>query len=270
MQFREGSEDDPGDRNTGRPAARRRPGTHDRGDGPDDIERLLAQKEQRECDSRLFDALSAEDFNGPVWAQLTSELAGYGYAIVSAWLHTGAIFAECRRRRRPVEEPPQTWTDDDRHDLAVDAVVKGIITFRAHGRAQKGWTPDGGASLKTYFIGTCILVFPAVYRPWRTRYDAGLRVRSAGSHHDLAAIGEPLTRQALGPEDIATQRTSIAEGLSSLPDDRVRMAVFASAMGFTNDEIADMLSINNQVSANTVKQILYRHRQRAQRGEPDE
>jgi hypothetical protein len=56
----------------------------------------------------------------------------------------------------------------------------------------------------------------------------------------------------------------IDEGIEGLPDDRTRIAVVASALGFTHEEIVELIKarIGVKVSVGTVKQLLHRHRKR--------
>ncbi len=184
-----------------------------------------------------------------------------------AWLRTGAIFAECRRKHRPIGTAPSTWTDDDKHDLATDAVVQAILNFREIALVGGDWTPDGGASLKTYFIGACVLAFPTVYRRWKAGHQNDQRSRSAGASHDLDLLGRPMWQEACEPGETSAQRAEIADGLKRLPDERTRVVVAASALGYTQEEIAELLSVDTDTTANNVKQILHRHRRRLEKGE---
>ncbi len=224
--------------------------------------------QRRLGDLQLRDALAAQDFAGPAWEAFAQELARYGHAVILGWLHTGLIFSLSRTRRRPVGSAPTSWTEDDRVDLATDTVVKGIALFHERALVRGEWSVEGGASLSTYFIGSCILVFPGIYRAWRSEHEQKLRIRSAGHAADLDGAGKPLGPAADDPAEVAARWTEIAEGLDALPDERTRVIVAASAFGYSHGEIAELLSAESyeSVTSNNVAQILFRHKRRATRG----
>ncbi|MEV7099803.1 hypothetical protein AB0M80_44025 [Amycolatopsis sp. NPDC051045] len=232
----------------------------------DGIQRAAEFLERRRHDLALRNELAAENFDGPVWDRFVEELARYGHAVMLAWLRTGEIFAHCSRTDRPIGAVPLTWSDEDRIDLATDAVVSAIKTFRKNALVGGGWTPEGGASLRTYFIGACVLVFPAIYRSWKTQHEKQRRCPAVGTSSDLEDVGTVLAQRANEPDDVAIVWRQIADGLQALPDDRTRTALAASTMGYTYVEIADLLSVDTEVSRGTVAQILLRHRRRLENG----
>jgi len=241
-------------------------------------ERELAQfeaesLERRRHDQQLYAALAAEGFDGLGWRRFAEELARYGHAVLVVWQRTGAIFTQCQKKGRPLGAIPATWTEEDRIDLASDVVVKAINLFREKAKAGQGWTFEGGASLRTYFIGTCVLAYPTIYRAWKTQRDSEVPHYVRGYSADLESLvrPHPLFND---PGDTAARHDQIMRGLSGLLDDRTRVAVMASALGYTNEEIAALLTellpqedTASEISVGTVKQILHRHRRRVAKGE---
>jgi DNA-directed RNA polymerase specialized sigma24 family protein len=183
--------------------------------------------------------------------------------VLLAWQRTGAIFVQCRRKHRPIGPVPTSWTDQDRVDLASDTVVSAIMTFRAKALVGGRWTFEGGASLRT-FIGACVQAYPSIYRRWRTKHLAEIGQCFLGAGGELDGIGRPVLQPIVDPEESIVRWSEITEGLNDLPDDRTRVAVVAMALGYTNVQIADLLT---EITEGAVKQLLYRHRRRTQKGE---
>jgi DNA-directed RNA polymerase specialized sigma24 family protein len=231
----------------------------------DDVHAAVDSQGRRCGDKKLWEELAAEDFAGPIWECFVNELADYGYGVMQAWLRTGAIFEQCRRKGLPIAAPAATWSEDDCHDLATESVIAAIKMYQT--KSLPKWAPDGGASLRTYFTGACILVFPTVYRSWQRKQRDQLACHAGGSGADLDDLGAPLSPPPGQPCDLILLRHQIREGLANL-DERTRTVIIAHDYGYTHDEIADILSSNEQiVTANNVAQILSRHRRRAQKGE---
>lgn len=117
--------------------------------------------DKRASERALVERLAENGFQGPEWLQYAGELARYGSAVLDSWLRTQKIVHQCRRKGWRIQVPPDGWSDDHaRKALADDTVVAGLKLFRYKGLICGGWNPEGGASLKTYFLGACVLVFP--------------------------------------------------------------------------------------------------------------
>jgi hypothetical protein len=154
------------------------------------------RKAQRLRDQHLVDRLACRGFTGPEYATFAAEFAAYGLAVCRAWLTSGIIFSFCARRGRPLGRPPDHWSSDDRHELALETVAVALKEFRERALVRRLWSPDGGASLKTYFIGTCLFVFPNVFRTWQRGEDRWRRIEldeskpnlETATHEDPASI----------------------------------------------------------------------------------
>jgi DNA-directed RNA polymerase specialized sigma24 family protein len=217
--------------------------------------------ERRQGDLALLAALAAVDFTGPVWARFADGLARYGHAVVMAWLRTGEMFVQCRRKSCWLSPPPSWCGEDDWVSMASDTVVKAILVFQDQGLRQGGWRPDGGASMKTYFLGTCVLTFPNVYRKWCTEQKTLRQLDLVPWPDDVACA----VSSAEDPGELAMLRARLREGFNSMPDDRTRGAVLLHGYGYSNKEIADLLG----TTPGAVKQILARQRDRGLRATRD-
>lgn len=120
------------------------------------------------ADAQLVELLRKEDFDGPVWSAYQERLAGYGFDVLRRHMRSRRVFELCNtwnvlgwRNRAPDERRFR----DDEVDIACEAVARAVNAFRKDLRAGK-WSPDGGATLSTYFYRRCVFEFAGVYRAW--------------------------------------------------------------------------------------------------------
>lgn len=153
---------------------------------------------------------------------------------MAAWLSTRVIAQKCREKGRGVELPDD-WTIADREDLVAMAVGNGLELFR-QALLDDRWKPERGASLKTYFLGGCILAFPNVLRQWRNEHQRYRRavVRSA---REVAA-----RRPRIEPVDVI----DAVNALRSLTCDESQRSQAIRSLCFDNytpAEIAEVLGM---------------------------
>ncbi len=205
------------------------------------------------ADVVLRDRLRAAGCAGPVWELVATELARYGWSVLSAWLRTGDIAVKCGRQGRAVVLPDR-WTEEDRQDLVAATVYRGLLLFRAGILADR-WQPEAGASLRTYFVGACVLAFPTELRGWRSgerRYRAAVTAVAAADGSMLAdAVALVEARDAL--------RVAIRDD-----PPRLRAIRQMSFDGHTPAEIAECLGITR----GAVNTALHRLRRTAVTDQP--
>jgi hypothetical protein len=63
---------------------------------------------------------------------------------------------------------------DDALELSCETVAEAIRCFRERVLIPGKWDPTRKASLRTFFVGQCILQFPNIYRRWNTEQSLGL------------------------------------------------------------------------------------------------
>lgn len=221
----------------------------------DHLDRLLA-------DTELIDRLQWSGFQGPDYDRFAEELARYGLAVLNSWMYKGTIFERVRVRGfgtlPPLPEPG--WDIDDRDGLAHLTVAVALQKFRTQVLLTHRWDRTKGATLKTFFIGQCLIRFANHYREWH---------REITKHHQHRASDEVdpdrvIDRFSL--EHHVAQRDKVNRALAQLPE-RTQQALILYAEGHGQDKIAQRLGI----SLKALESIFSRHRKRmAQHEESDE
>lgn len=227
-----------GDRATTTPVS---PAALDEVEVDDEQVRLAAESlERRQADLELRNDLALAGFRGPGWDRYAWELARYGYAVVMAWLKTGEMFNQCKAKGCNLGPPPLKWTVDDRAGLANETVALAVDNFKQQALIKRKWTYNGGATLKTYFIGACVFAFPNLYRKWSTERAASQYLTSI--EHDSVNRSSP----PQDPAEMAVTQIHIREGFNNIPDDRTKSAILLQEMGYTYTEIAEILQITSR------------------------
>src|SRR6266702_2035011 len=138
-------------------------------------------------DRALLAELAVADFTGPVFEVAVTEFAAYGIAVLMAWMRTGQI---------------------------IDKVLK-----------PGKWDPRRGASLKTFFVGACLLQFPNVFEAWLTEQRKWAQVNDEEPILDDAVGGaDPQWADPTG--DTAVRTCTAMECLSGIPDPQTRQAAW--------------------------------------------
>lgn len=228
----------------------------DQTEAADHLERLAA-------DADLILELRRAGYEGPRWELLADALARYGYQVIRAWIRQGSIFARCRERKlRKQAAPPMpsyVFQPHEVEDLTVDTVAESVTKFQSRVLKAGIYDPARGASVKTFFIGQCLIRFPEVYEPWLRRW------RRERRQANVADLTEVLPAHHLGddPEAATVTRLEIRRGLDGV-DERTRLVLRLTAAGYSQEEIAARLGPD--ATTRTVEGLLYRYRQRLQKG----
>jgi hypothetical protein len=128
----------------------------------------------RVADEEIVRRLAQEGFDpaGATWAKLSLELISYGYSVFMGWLITGEVYRRAAASQggvgvRGLSRLPRDLKlqDDDAHELAVALMEVAVRRFRV--TLQRGqWDPARKASLKTFFVGRCLMELPDVHEKW--------------------------------------------------------------------------------------------------------
>ena len=215
----------------------------------DDLEKLLAALERdrsvfvsdaqraaavslarRAEDFELRNDLALAGFAGPHYDLFVAELIAYGFPVLMLWMRTGQIFPLCAAKGRhlgPTDEDRLALQQerDEREELAYETLAEGIRFFRNRALVNGGWTMEGGASLKTYFVGGLLYSFPNVFRRWANERKAWTRlVRYERPDHvqNLPLPGSE-DRPGEDPARVAMERDTLRQYLRPLTPTQRRL-----------------------------------------------
>lgn len=233
-----------------------RPWLQNHQDAAERLDRLLA-------DAKLISHLQWSGFQGADYDWFAEELARYGLAVLRSWMFTGVIFERLKEKGYGPLPPlaASGWDADDRDGLAHLTIALALRKFRETVLIPHRWDHTKGATLKTFFIGQCLMRFPNFYRSWH------LEVTERPQHRDLDDIDPGKMVDRVGVEYRAVQADELTRGLQRLPDHRTRQVLVLLAQGYQQNEIAERLGTTRKA----IEGILSRHRKRLQRnGDSDE
>ena len=236
-----------------------------------EVERLAERVRRHHGDRDLFAAVQAAGFQGDQWDQLLDDLVKYGMAVSAAWAMTGYVFRKLNEIGRPLRhtaaESLELARDAElRNELCGETVAIALNNFVAAVRADRGWTVEGGASLTTYFVGTCTRAFSNPFRTW-SRQERRWSHLPSTDPQSLVDHGEHLAEVARGPHVFADPERAAADGdqlrrvLAELTRPE-QVIVTLTDEGFSQQEIAEVLG----VTVRAVEARLYRLRQKDIRG----
>jgi RNA polymerase sigma factor (sigma-70 family) len=224
-----------------------------------------AEKLKRlEGDKNLVVALRERNFDGAHYVYFTTVLAQYGVAVLRAWIRDGKIHQKVRDKGFG-SLPPEPWFGALRDDpetameLALETVAQALNVFRDKVLVPGRWNPEGGASLKTFFVGQCCMQFGNVYRAWHAQAS---RDRYIDTAEDSAL--DVFADFVEGQERKAVQRDLVERILGQIKDERARTAFYLKAIhGLTYEEIARKMGI----SSKALEHLISRARAQASGGD---
>lgn len=218
----------------------------------DEVSRSAERLAQLDAEKELVDELAKEQFEGPGWRRYAEVLAHYGRAVVFAWLVTGEMFTQATARGRGVGPKPANFCRDDCEELAQEVVVRGLRHFQRYALKERRWDPTKGATMKTYFIGSCIGEFSNSYRHWK---------RARGNDDvptDPHLLTERDARYAVNPYDELAHAEAITSTIENL-DSTDQKIIWLYRSGYSHEEVARILGLKNKEAvAERIRRILRR------------
>jgi hypothetical protein len=192
----------------------------------DPAERARVENAKRRLADRAFVAeLAAAGFVGPVFEVALTEFATYGIAIMMAWMRTGQIFGKCRARGRPVRDREPPWSRDDRLEIAIETITRALKYFIDEVLKAGTWDHSRGATLRTYFVGACLLQFPNAFELWAAEQRRWARLHDGEDVlDDSGGRGDPQWADPTG--DTAVLKSTAREFLAGIADLRTRQAAW--------------------------------------------
>jgi DNA-directed RNA polymerase specialized sigma24 family protein len=170
-----------------------------------------AKRVERMVELQIVEALRRAEFDrsSPAWRGFATALTEYGYAVLVAWGVTGALAVHAARHggvSRTRVPSTLRLDEDESRALATEVLIVALEKFRT--RSLATWSPAGGASLKTFFIGRCLMELADVYHAWDRRerrpYDVEQLIDDGrhGPRPDEEAEARVLTDHLLGEDPI--------------------------------------------------------------------
>lgn len=209
-------------------------------------------------DLALLEAIKSAGFVGRDYDEFEGQLIKYGTGVLGGWCGRGLILAKVKEKYGWTLPPPPdgAFVGEAIDSVVMETVAIAIVRFRDDVLCRGVWNPRRGASLNTFFVGQCLIRFPAVYRRW-LREEAGDGTVAGGSALDLELLGQ-LSTQMLSPEQLVLKKTEAETALQRIPDARVRVALILENDGYTQEEIAGRLGVTTK----TVERMLANSRSR--------
>jgi DNA-directed RNA polymerase specialized sigma24 family protein len=201
-----------------------------------------------EADKELVNRLMWAQYQGPEWRRFTEVLAQYGLQVMRAWIQSGVIFTRCSEKGFGGLKP-SNHSMDDANGIAGETVAQAISAFRRNVLVPARWDPTKGASLKTFFVGQCLLQFSNVYRRW-VRETQPAPINRELLAQELASAGS-----LPAPGHV---RALLITTLEKLTEDSPEVIEALIEMGYDQVEIAELLHTTRRA----IESKLYRHRRR--------
>lgn len=186
------------------------------------------------ADLELYNRIKFAQYEGRDYEVFRDALAAYALPVLVGWCRSGRIFVECARKGRrvaPLPIPPETSGD-----IAADTIVEALARFREDVLIPHRWDAGRGASLRTYFVGNCVLAFPNIYRLWQRGESAN--VLSAASLLEPHAMARPTFREP----DFWLE---LEQAVQAVGDDAA-LTLLGKIEGYTNKELAADLGISTK------------------------
>lgn len=198
-----------------------------------------SQHPERAGDEALVAVLAEDDFAGPRYRLFERSLAQYAFPVMMTWIREGRVFRECADKGRPIPDSPELLVHmatslDTAQQLASETVMEALPQFRESAMVGGRWRADGGASLRSFFVGACVLAFPNIYRKWYAAFQRQEREVGYGLVPDDLAL-----RCAVpDPADATVLSTALRIPLEALPADTAYALRLIAYEGASHSEAA--------------------------------
>lgn len=226
------------------------------------VELRLAEAELVE--QVIFEQHPGLRVDGHAYRRLFDDLWLYAWPVIKAFIRLNRIGQVLRRYDArlscaiaPEDQVVLRSSEAERDALAVDVIAAAVDAFHRRALLERKWSPTGGASLRTWFIGTCALNFPRAYRRWSSnRVDRLARV--ALSHDlDLDMVGTRVAAWVPDPATVVVDRDDL-RAIVDLAQPTTRLILGMIMEGWSHAEIAAEL----ELTVKAVEGRIYRLRQR--------
>jgi hypothetical protein len=229
-------------------------------------------------DAKILEFLKRTGLAGPkfdmFYKRLAVDLTAYAYPIMFGLIKSSRIFKECQKFRKPViggaQEAASLWTPLECQSAAVDSIVGtdnvqgGLDFFKRYALQEGHWDPTKGASIGTYFVGSCVCCFSNICNEWWKRKvlrDSVLRSAAAAEEADpLLEVAD----RAHNPAELVVLRDDAAQALSGVRDPKLREVLKLRAMGWPQADAATEVGLTPKAA----ERRLHTHRKHLRGNQP--
>uniref|UniRef100_UPI003F499155 hypothetical protein n=1 Tax=Amycolatopsis sp. CA-082387 TaxID=3239918 RepID=UPI003F499155 len=215
-------------------------------------------------DTQLYERLAEQNFTGTEYKLFRAELAAYGLPVLRSFIRRKLIYRMCQDVHRPVSATEEVREHlarhvEDRLELAGETIARALRLFERYALHERNWSPERGASLKTFFIGACVRSFSAAFKRWAAEHDPvyNMAVRLDALEHP------PEPRAADDPAEQVVGLARIKDRLDGMKPAARGPAARVVLFGDTFEEAGEP----HDLSARAVEGHFYRLRKEARRRE---
>jgi hypothetical protein len=202
-------------------------------------------------DHEVMMALKSEDFEGPTWRRM----AEVGIRFMIGSIMKGKIYGLLHARgihHSAGRNTDGSLTPQDAKDIAVVAVFHAMVHFRDKVVARDRWSPEGGASIQTFFNNQCLFEFPNAYRRWKSGQGPGHIL--VEDYSQLESVQFELVSN---PEKVIIDRQTLLELYSELPDDSARAVAQLMGEGYSLPAACEHFGLGKK-KQKSIENVLYR------------
>lgn len=207
---------------------------------------------QRVAESEILLRLQLTGFdpNSDDWRELMHALIEYGWAVFTGWGISGTLRRQVAAHNgaKGAHLIPEglRLDPDDAAGLATELMLHVIDLFRSKVLAKGRWSQDGGASLKTYFVGWCLMHLARVYVAWNKHERVDGRVPSFDdpTKRTLQTSAKAKDRT---PAQAADTRLELEAVVALIDDPEVVRMFELQAAGYELEAIAEVLGTTEGV-----------------------
>lgn len=200
-----------------------------------------------EADAELIYKLMLGGYAGRDWDAFADVLARYAYPVILSWINKGTLVQRCFAKGL---RAPRLFRHKraDREDISRSIIAESIFVFRRDVLIPGRWNAGKGATLKTFFIGRCLMQYPNAYRDWRQQ-----NVPPRVDEKELARQLELRTNLPATPDQLAELHRRLPEVVKKEQSPAFVSALFAA--GFSQEEIAAAAGLTTVAVQSKIKRL---------------
>lgn len=229
-----------------------------RAEAPEEAARRL----RLERDARRVEVLRALGPNSRRYVEFGLVLRDFAMGtLVGQWRNRQLLREVKKATSISLGLPPSNWDFSYVRSIIAAAVSQSVEPFLDSAVLQGGWTPNGGATVSTFFTNYCYYRFADEYRREYRSERRSVRTLRGPAAEPVLDLGLDASRYLMlppdrDPEHVALDRAEIRQLLCMATHSRIPEIVFLVAEGCTAKEVGCRLNM----SENAVNKALGKFR----------